>query len=279
MSESLNLPAEHPCILSFSGPDAIRFLNGQITQDVSQLSKQALTACVTDAKGRLQFFIKVSAGPGDSSIWVTCPKDQSDGLRERLERYLIADDVEVEDLSDQWTLVHSSQPNASSHFVRTAKGCFDQGFDCWWKAEERLQFDSIDNNQADRMRIAERIPTWGHELSEGILPPEAGLDKTSISYHKGCYIGQEVLSRIKTAGKLNRRLAAFEIKGTASPGDSLSLNSKEVGQLTSCATPQTEGSTFGALGYLKKQGFDHVEFQVSDPSGNPAGIATFVGWA
>ncbi|MFC7336751.1 YgfZ/GcvT domain-containing protein [Haloferula chungangensis] len=278
MSDSLNLPAQRPCILSFSGPDAVRFLNGQITQDVSRMSSQALTACVTDAKGRLQYFIKVFAGPDDSSIWVSCPMDESEGLRERLERYLIADDVEIEDLSGQWVTQHASRPMTSSTFVRDSKGCFGDGFDCWWDATTAPEIDSLDENQAERLRISQRIPRWGHELTAGILPPEAGLDKTSISYHKGCYIGQEVLSRLKSAGKLNRRLAAFEIEGNAAPGASLTLESGEVGQLTSCAPPNPADSRIGALGYLKKKGFDQREFQVTDSSGHVTGLATFSGW-
>jgi tRNA-modifying protein YgfZ len=279
MSESLNLPAERPCILSFAGPDAVRFLNGQITQDVSSLSAHALPACVTDAKGRLQYFIKVLAGPDEASLWVTCPMEQSEGLRERLERYLIADDVEVHDLSDQWALIHSSQSNDSSAFVRSSKGCFGDGFDCWWETGNLPQLSSIDVAEAERLRITERIPSWGHELNEGLLPPEAGLDKTSISYHKGCYIGQEVLSRLKTAGKLNRRLAAFTIQGAVSEGDRLAIDTHELGKLTSCATPPDDNSNFYALGYLKKKGFEQTEFQVIDSNGSLVGMATFIGWA
>ena len=279
MSERLNLPAERPCILSFTGPDAIRFLNGQITQDVSGLSHRALPACVTNAKGRLQYFIKVFAGPDEASLWVTCPADQSEGLRDRLERYLIADDVEVHELSDQWALVHASQAHDDCAFVRSSTGCFGDGFDCWWEPAKLPQLDSIDDAEAKRRRIAARIPAWGHELNEGLLPPEAGLDQTSISYRKGCYIGQEVLSRLKTAGKLNRRLAAFTIQGAVGEGDRLAIATQEVGQLTSCELPTQDDSPGAALGYLKKQGFEQTEFQVIDSNGNPVGLAAFVGWA
>ncbi|MGB6222714.1 YgfZ/GcvT domain-containing protein [Haloferula sp.] len=272
MSQPENLPSESPVILSMTGPDAIRFLNGQITQDVSNLDDKSLPACVTDAKGRLQYYIKVFAGSETGSLWLTCPKDQAAGLRDRLERYLIADDVEVADLTNQWACIHSSHPDPSSDFVRSARGCFGDGFDCWWKTDHLPQLDAIDQAQAKRLRISARIPAWGHELSEGMLPPDAGLDKNAISYHKGCYIGQEVLSRIKSAGKLNRRLAAFEITGEPNEGDLLLLGSKEVGHLTSVVTDE-------ALGFLKKQGFGETDFTIADSAGNSTGAARFSAWA
>ncbi|MEP4078685.1 YgfZ/GcvT domain-containing protein [Haloferula sp.] len=271
MSDRQTLSPKHPTILSFSGPDAVRFLNGQVTQDVSALGEQALPACVTDAKGRLQYYVKLFAGQDKDALWITCPQERSDGLRERLERYLIADDVEVDDLTNQWACVHASDHDASSAFSRKSLGCFGDGFDCWWRAQDLPQIESIDESQAESLRIAARIPVWGKELTEGMLPPEAGLDKNSISYQKGCYIGQEVLSRIKTAGKLNRRLAAFTITGDTSDGDMLILDSKEVGHLTSSSPLQ-------ALGYLKKSGFDGSVFSITDGEGDTKGTAAILGW-
>jgi folate-binding protein YgfZ len=61
----------------------------------------------------------------------------------------------------------------------------------------------------DNLRVEAGIPKWGAELNENTLPPEAGLDRTHIDYHKGCYIGQEVISRLKSIGHVNRRLVGF----------------------------------------------------------------------
>ncbi len=69
--------------------------------------------------------------------------------------------------------------------------------------------NSPDGDLTEFERIGRGIPKWGAEITEGMLPPEAGLDATDISYSKGCYIGQEVISRIKSAGKVNRRLVKF----------------------------------------------------------------------
>ncbi|MEM1083698.1 MAG: hypothetical protein AAGI48_06210 [Verrucomicrobiota bacterium] len=278
MSTIRRLPPENPHVISFRGPDAVRFLNGQVTQDVSDLGQRTLRSCITDAKGRLQFFVDLCMGPDDSH-WVVCPAAHCEGLHERLERYLIADDVEVEDLGGSWWRVHASAPDAGNgaEFSRSAVGCFGDGVDSWWKAKPIL--DSLDPAEAEDLRIAARIPSMGHELEAGLLPPEAGLDRNAISYSKGCYIGQEVLSRIKSAGKINRRLAAFDLNGEASAGDALLADSKEVGVLTSIARTVAPGDPRPALGYLKKAAYEHPAFTVSDTDGNPKGSATRTAWA
>lgn len=276
MSEPQNLPPEAPCILSFKGPDAIRFLNGQVTQDASYLGDRSLPSCVTDAKGRLQYFVDLCLGPDGESLWVSCPKEHSEGLRERLERYLIADEVEVEDFTGDWWCSHGSGSHSDLEptFVRNSKGSFGEGFDSWWPTPPKIQH--LDPKAAEDLRIAARIPKMGRELKDGTLPPEAGLDRSAISYSKGCYIGQEVLSRIKSAGKTNRRLAGFEIEGEASAGDHLISDSAEVGVLTSVSSG---GAPRLALGYLKKTGFEATEFTISGNDGEARGSARRTDWA
>ena len=70
------------CLLAFRGPDAVRYLNGQLTQDVRDLGDRALASCVTDAKGRLQAFVHVFRGP-DDSIRVEGPAEQEEELEDQ----------------------------------------------------------------------------------------------------------------------------------------------------------------------------------------------------
>jgi folate-binding protein YgfZ len=121
------------------------------------------------------------------------------------------------------------------------------------------------------------IPAWGAELTEDTLPPEAGLDKTHIDYHKGCYIGQEVISRLKSVGHVNRALqrftgksdgqvaaTGFALSGGPSPGDLLHLagtRDNAVGKLTSVVSGLA--GEFFALGYLKR-GVAAVEFETTN---------------
>jgi len=107
---------------------------------------------------------------------------------------------------------------------------------------------------AECWRIEGGAPRWGAELSEETLPPEAGLDDAAIDYHKGCYIGQEVISRIKSVGHVNRELAGFTAATALSAGMTLHPEAdpeKSAGEITSAAW------SFGlecwaGLGYVKR---------------------------
>ena len=265
------LPPDDRCLFAFKGADAERYLNGQLTQNVRDLSDHALPACVTDAKGRLQAFVHVFRGE-DDAIWIEAPVEQEEELEARLTRYLIADDVEVENLTGSWRLAHLIDPDPSATLpAGIARRCARvgaDGIDLWLPADRMPELAPISAAEAETRRITARIPAWGRELTPGMLPPEAGLDRSAISYHKGCYIGQEVLSRIKTAGRLNRRLAAFLVDPDAAPGDLLgSGDDRPVGQLTSVAPWPNEAGTHAALGYLDKSAFDAVELPVAGKTG------------
>jgi folate-binding protein YgfZ len=158
----------------------------------------------------------------------------------------------------------------------------ETGWDVWVPAN---QFDSFcialgerlgRVQDYERLRIERGIPAWGAELTEDTLPPEAGLDRTHVDYHKGCYIGQEVISRLKSVGHVNQTLRRFTGKsdclaaaasvaasGGPSSGDLLHLagtRENAVGKLTSVVSG-LEGEFF-ALGYLKR-GVVAVEFETT----------------
>ncbi len=246
-------------MLEFRGPDAVRFLNGQLTQDVKKVvgSGESIPSCVTDAKGKLQFRIDLTEGPS-GVLWVSAPEGLSEALEARLTRYLIADDVEVEDKTNRYQLVHridSETPAPEGVVVRKNPRYGIAGEDWWIPEGMNLGIDLpwVDPEELEELRIENGIPVWGHELTEGMLPPEAGLDLTDISYHKGCYIGQEVISRIKSAGKVNKRLIRFLLDSeiSAKPGDVLFLEDSVAGELTS-VSPRAVNGVRAALGYLKR---------------------------
>lgn len=266
------LRTESPALLSFRGPDAVRYLNGQLTQDVRELGNTALPSCVTDAKGRLQFLVSVFRGPEEDEIRIAGDRGRAGDLRARLERYLIADDVEVEDLSGQWLRVHAEGPMDGAAMARDAGGIFGSGIDHWFSPDAEPAGEVISDAEAESLRIAAGIPAWGRELEEGMLPPEAGLDRTAVSYHKGCYIGQEVLSRIKSIGRVNRRLARLMTSATGPT--SLQSAGRECGTLTSVAPAASEDGTRPALGYVKKTAYEETVFD------SPEGHRTrLLGWA
>ena len=271
---------ESPALLEFRGPDALRFLNGQLTQDVKRVAggKIALPACVTDAKGKLQFRVWITESP-DGTLWVEGPAGCAEALEARLTRYLIADDVEVADLTGNYRLVHLIGADAAPPtgvFARESKRFGVDGTDWWSPAGSGFHLPEgithLHGDELEDFRIANGVPLWGRELTEGILPPEAGLDATDISYHKGCYIGQEVISRIKFVGKLNKRLVRLEFDA-ALPISDLRLvdaDGLDAGSLTSIS-PLPRGAVRAALGYLKR-GVEQVFVQTPDGSRHAAGL-------
>ena len=124
---------------------------------------------------------------------------------------------------------------------------------------EQLNQEPIGAEELENLRIEQGIARWGSELSENVIPNEAALDQRAISYSKGCYLGQEVISRIKSVGHVNRQLRGLLPAGDLvfETGDKLVADretGKEVGVVTSVGRSRSHGGVI-ALGYVKR-GFD-----------------------
>ncbi|MEO8613635.1 MAG: hypothetical protein ABI600_00720 [Luteolibacter sp.] len=260
MSEIYRIDMGSPALLEFRGPDAIRFLNGQVTQDVRRVvaSGICLPSCVTDAKGRLQF--RVSLTEHEGGLWISGLAEWAEALEARLTRYLIADDVEVIDLTGKYFLLHFTgvmTDTPAGVIARQSTRFGIDGTDWWIPIGSTVEFPAgiklLDSDGLEALRIANGVPAWGRELREGMLPPEARLDETDISYHKGCYIGQEVISRIKSAGKVNKRLAhlVFDAHVPLEAGQLVDADGSSIGELTS-VSPCLESNGRHALGYVKR---------------------------
>ena len=268
--------------LELRGADRVRYLNGQVTSNVAQLSPgQTQSACVTTAKGRLCAEILITAQ--SDSLLVDSDAALTETLRARLERYIVADDVELNELADS-RLIHFLGPDPTELAALnglTALPCSRlaiTGWDLWLDAEtfsriwpqllaERVP---VDDSLWETLRVEQGVPRWGFELTEETLPPEAGLELSHIDFHKGCYIGQEVISRLKSIGHVNRHLCGFisteQSAGAASlPSSFPSFPSLCAGmRIFSASSPQNPIGTITsatwsfalekpvALGYLKR---------------------------
>jgi folate-binding protein YgfZ len=102
---------------------------------------------------------------------------------------------------------------------------------------------TLSADEVERLRIEAARPAWGKELDDSILPAEAGLDDTHVSFTKGCYPGQEPIARLRHRGKVNRSLRALEVEG-AQPGEEIHYGEKVVGRVTSAVDDR-------ALGYVR----------------------------
>lgn len=269
-----------------SGADRVRYLNGQATNDIRRVrADAALPACVTTAKGRLSGLIFVSAAP--DFLRIDAEPELRESLAARLERYIIADDVALEDISDQECLFHVILPaghdapvvagadvRAATRFARP--GCdfiAPRGDHARILAVLAAGHALVPDALAESMRIEAGIPRWGAELTGETLPPEAGLDRTAVDYNKGCYIGQEVISRIKSVGHVNRGLAGFTAPAPLAPGMTLHPRGepeKNAGEITSAAWSFGLDS-WAALGYLKR-GFAHAPLEARSTGGATGGV-------
>ena len=254
-----------------TGTDRFRFINGQITNDLRKVSETAaIEACVLNAKGKMDAHVFICAL--EECFLVDAHPILRDKLRTRLERYIIADDVQIEDVTDQFSLLHilsGESPTADHGKIVSVRRFGKPGWDIWSDATRHdtvwqqlsSAFAFLDSAAAEVMRIEQGIPRWSCELTEEIIPIEANLEQGTIDYQKGCYIGQEVISRIKMSGQTNKRLCGLislddvplqpEMK-LAAP----STAGKEVGWITS-ATRSKRLEKQIALAYVKR-GFNNV---------------------
>ena len=251
-----------------TGADRSRYLNGQISNDLRKASETlAIHACVLNAKGKVNAEAFIFSD-GESFL-LDADAEVRESLPVRLERYIIADDVQVEDVTEQFALFHLTD-DATRGVQSQRFNC--PGVDVW---EPRARHDEIfaelssrlsfcNNECAEVLRIERGIPRWGHELSEEIIPTEANLEAETIDYGKGCYIGQEVISRIKMSSQTNKRLCGLvSTSGAAlSVGMRLTSNDKEVGRVTSATwSPILEKNI--ALGFVKR-GFNEIGSELSE---------------
>lgn len=259
-----------------TGPDAVRFLNGQITNDLRKATAtSAIQASLLNAKGKLTGHVFVS-GDGDGYFLDADPELREE-LSARLDRYIIADAVELEDVTDQFSILHviSETPSVAAGSGRSVltNRFGSSGWDLWINRPEagevhrRLgeSFDFCDETCAEVLRVEQGLPRWGRELTNEIIPVEANLEATSIDYSKGCYIGQEVISRMKMSGQTNKRLCGL-VSVTGAPltaGMRLlagQTEAQDAGWLTSAVNSRRLAKQI-ALGYVKR-GFNSLGSQL-----------------
>jgi len=249
-----------------TGTDRLRFLNGQITNDLRKATeKVAIEACVLNAKGKMNAHIFVNALAECFSV--DAERELRETLCTRLERYVIADDVQIEDVTDQFSLFHvltEESPTLEHGRIFSVRRFAEQGWDVWSEAARHdavwqqlsSAFAFLDSTAAEVMRIEQGIPRWGCELTEEIIPIEANLEQRTIDYEKGCYIGQEVISRMKMSGQTNKRLCGLVSLDDVPLLQPMKLAAhlpaeKEVGWITSATRSERIGKQI-ALGYVKR---------------------------
>jgi folate-binding protein YgfZ len=226
------------------GPDAEDFLQRMVSNDVAALRPgESCDALLLTPKGRLIAPLRVWRRSADDYLLLSEP-ELGEAIRSSLLRARFAAKCEIE---------------AEEHTSAVVIGDAADGIPCpdyGVPAREVLDTasDGADVEELERLRIEARTPRWGRELDDRVLPAEAGLDETAVSFTKGCYPGQEPIARLRHRGKVNRRLRVLAVE-SASPGDEIQLNGKTVGRVTS-AEPGV------ALAYVRTEVPEDAELEV-----------------
>lgn len=235
-------PLTDRCLVRVSGADAGRYLNGQLSNDLRKLAPDhALRACLLTAKGKLV---------ADPFVWkegegfvIEVRAELQETLLARLERYVVADDVTLEVIANAPTEYHVI--GVEKIDGRSINRIGIPGFDV---TEPPAGLAPLNADAITAIRIAHALPVWGAELDENVLPAEAGLDTIAIDFHKGCYVGQEVVSRMESAGRTRQTLAVLETRPYLVANTRLATaEGTVVGRITS-TIPQKDGGL--ALAWL-----------------------------
>ena len=221
-----DVPHQARVLVRVTGEDALRFLQGLLTADVGQLTVgTAVPSALLTVKGKIVSELWVLAVSEDEP-WLALPADRADEVIAALDGHIIMDDVELERLDDhalafQWVADSVDPPSSpAGPGVRAfaaehpARGRLLAGP----QAELAAALATSEAATVDtftRLRVEQNRPAWGHELSPDRFPPEVGF-VDAVSYDKGCYLGQEPLSRIHNRGKVNRVMVRV---AAASPPD------------------------------------------------------------
>lgn len=270
--------------IELTGTDRQKFLHNFCTNDINKLQPgQACEAFVTNVQGKVLGHIFVFAAP--DSLWIETVPHVGEQLFGHLDRYLITEDVELTDRTDEFDEFYVTGPTAANLLSEAGFEVTDmepithQIFPFgesiavihrvdWFGAPGYLI--SVEKNTSntlreklplsepelfEALRILARFPHYGIDITEENLAQEIGRTESAISFTKGCYLGQEPIARIDSMGHVNRELKLLNCEAGPVPAAGaviLSADSeKEAGRVTS-ATLHPETDQPIALGYVSR---------------------------
>jgi folate-binding protein YgfZ len=282
--------------IAVTGGDRVRWLNGMTTNNVRDLAPgHGVYAFLLNAQGRIQADLYVFQR-GDSLL-VDTERAQQEKVLQLFDHYIIADDVEIADISDKLTAIGLTGPESRRVLERAgiavpdlaplefcsakcdcACGCLECTVVRWddsagtsyeiWLALDKLKptWDAlvaagaiaVGAGALELRRIGCGIPRYGVDIRERDLPQETGQTR-ALNFTKGCYLGQEIVERIRSRGAVHRQFTAFVVEGLLpEPGAKImageNTEEKEVGEITSSAVlPLPGGDRPVALGYLRRE--------------------------
>jgi folate-binding protein YgfZ len=277
------------------GEDRFRWLSGMVTNTVNDLGPaHGNYGLVLNAQGRIQGDLTVwrnkdvDPASDQDKLELEIAQDQAERLLSHFDHYIIMDDVELVPRQDETAIGLTgrragevlarlglpSLPEPKTHTradfnglslrIRRGYGTLSDHYLIWtttslvpklWKflitgGAVPVGFESL-----EKFRIAEGIPAYGIDLVEKDLPQETSQTERALHFTKGCYLGQEIVERIRSRGAVHRHLRQLELDGPPPPsGTELTLNGAAVGHITSAAElPLANGPRRLALAMLRAE--------------------------
>lgn len=255
-------------VFRVTGPDRVRYLNGQVSNDVGgPLDRESVAACLCNAKGKVEALVWIQAD--ERGLLLDGELEQRDFLHARLEKYLIADDCEITDVSDELALVHRFGDSGPGVRSRRLGPDMPEGVDFWQRAGDSCPGDAeegIAPEEWNALCILGRVPRSPLEIDGDALPAELGLDRWAVSFQKGCYLGQEVISRMRTAGKIRRELCLVSSTSPIPEGLAVVTRERRAGRATreSCVLGQKKHFTLAMISAKEASNFDPDNQQLVD---------------
>ena len=230
-------------VLAISGADRATWLQGLVTNDVQNLSEgESRYAAWLTPQGRMITDMNVVAA-GDRLL-LDVPATLASDLRERLDGLIFAEDVQVVDESGHllvWTVI---------------TGEFTDIVGATLPAEYK-RLTEVDLDTFEVIRIERGVPKFVEDMNEDTIPLEAGIEDRAISFTKGCYVGQEIIVRVRQrgGGRVAKRLVRWHADDSASivplHDAVISASGKSIGRVTSAAFSPAKGKVVG-LGYVHR---------------------------
>ncbi|HEY0564314.1 MAG TPA: folate-binding protein [Terriglobales bacterium] len=275
--------------IAVTGEDRVRWLNGMVTNNVRDLQVgEGNYNFLLNAKG--QILGDLYAYNRGDSMWIDTERSQAEGLMATLDRFIIMDDAELTDISDKVSAVAVQGPKAKHVLAAIGLSVSDlkplhifdthwrehgvsitqmessqfRTFEIWaaahtipllWEALTAAGAAPVGTRALEWFRVMAGVPKYGQDIRIGDLPQETG-QMQALNFTKGCYIGQEIVERIRSRGAVHRLFTGF-IAEQAEPAPGMKLHSdgKEVGVITSVArVPSLQlGERILCLGYIRRE--------------------------
>jgi folate-binding protein YgfZ len=275
--------------LSLAGSDRVRWLNGMVTNNIRDLDVgHGIYAFLLNPQGHiLGDLFAYNLG---ESIMVDTDTGQAEKILATFDHYIIMDDVEISNLTEKLTALGISGPTSRENLTTAGleipelqplqlQSVMWQGTECTLLRGEEAEYPAyeiwlapvnvrklwdallsagavpVGSEALEMQRVASGIPRYGVDIRERDLPQETEQAR-ALNFSKGCYVGQEIVERIRSRGSVHRKFTGFVADGTVqfAAGAKVVVGDKEVGEITSVASVQfPDASKTVALGYIRRE--------------------------